>query len=177
MKRRKAKRPPLKFDQIDPRCRADILRAARGEPSAWPPDNYSTEGTYQERFGRGDKQMMLWAIVLDAEDDKPPPTWALDALKRALIEMAVGADWTDVFGRERAERGNKTGANRDSIRMRAEKMYRVWDFIERRMAPRQFRKLRDAAAVEFGLSNSSAERYYRRMERFYKHPQPKTGAL
>jgi hypothetical protein len=165
---RKPKRKPLRFEQIDLRCQEDILRQARGQPSAWPGDNYSTLDTYQERFDRGDKQMMLWAIVLDAEDRKPTPVWAIDKLRRALIEMAVGADWTDVFGRERAERGNNTGANRDSIQRRAVNMYRVWDFNEHQMAPRKFRKLRDDAAAKFGISPTLAERYYRRMQRFYK---------
>lgn len=85
---RKPKRKPLRFEQIDLRCREDILRQARGDPSAWPGDNYSTHGTYQERFNRGDKQMMLWAIVLDAEDGKLTPAWAIDQLRRALIETA-----------------------------------------------------------------------------------------
>ena len=165
---RKPKRKPLRYEQLDPRCREDILRQAGGEPSAWPGDNYSIHGTYQQRFHRGDKQMMLWAIVLDAEDCKPAPAWAIDKLRRALIEMAVGADWADVFGRERAERGIKTGANRNSIQRRAENMYRVWDFIKQRMAPRKLRKLRDAAADKFGISPTLAERYYRRMKRFYK---------
>ena len=168
MKRRKAKRPPLKYERIDPRCRADILRCARGEPSAWPADNYSTHGTYQQRFDRGDQQMGLWAIVLAAIGGEQPPKWATDELEKAMIVMSAGADWTDVFGRERAERGNNTGANRDSIRRRAENMYRVWDYIEQRKAPRKFRKLRDAAADEFGISRTIVERYYRRMERFYK---------
>jgi hypothetical protein len=168
VKRRKAKRPPLKFEQIDSRCRADILRAARGEPSAWPADNYSTQGTHQERFDRGDKQMVLWAIVLAAIDGKQIPKWAAHALEKAMIIMSAGADWTDVFGRERAERGKNTGANRDSIRRRAENMYRVWDYIEQRKAPRKFRTLRDAAADELGISRTLVERYYRRMERFYK---------
>jgi hypothetical protein len=162
--------PPLKFEQIDPRCRADILRAARGEPSAWPADNYSTRGTYQERFNRGDKQMLLWAIVLDAEDRKPTPAWTIDSLKRALIEMAAGADWTDVFGRERAERGEKTGANRTSIRKRAEKMYAVWDFIQEQksqgvgVSDDLFR----AAGKASSVSASVAARYYARMKRYYK---------
>jgi hypothetical protein len=114
MKRRKAKRPPLKYERIDPRCRTDILRCARGEPSAWPADNYSTHGTYQQRFDRGDQQMGLWAIVLAAIGGEQPPKWATDELEKAMIVMSAGADWTDVFGRERAERGNNTGANRDS---------------------------------------------------------------
>ena len=63
---RKPKRAPMRFEQINSRCREDILCAARGEPSAWPADSYSTHGTYQERSDRGDKQMMLWAIVLAA---------------------------------------------------------------------------------------------------------------
>jgi hypothetical protein len=114
---RKPKRLPLKFEQVDPRCCADILRTARGEQSAWPGDQYfKLQGNYQERFEQGDKQMMLWAIVLEAEDGRRAPAWALKALKRAMIEMAVGADWKDVFGAERAERGNRTGANRDSCR-------------------------------------------------------------
>jgi len=175
---RKTKRPPrrrkakrlLKFEQIDPLCCADILRAARGEPSAWPADNYPTHAgdgrplDYRERFERGDHQMMLWAIVLS----ESPPKWAIDALKRALIEMAVGADWTDVFGRERAERGNKTGANRDSIRFRAEKMYHVWNYIEPQRAPGNLRALLDGAADEFDISRTVAERFYRRMERYHK---------
>jgi hypothetical protein len=111
---------------------------------------------------------MLWAIVFAAIDGKQTPKWATDELEKAMIVMSAGADWTDVFGRERAERGNNTGANRDSIQRRAENMYRVWDFIERRMAPRKFRELRDAAAAQFGISRTLAERYYKRMKRFYK---------
>jgi hypothetical protein len=174
VERRKPKRPPLKFEEIDERCRADILLAARGENSAWPADNYpTTHGgrrlSYQERLvERDDKQMMLWAIVLAAEDGEETPPWAIDSLKRAMIEMAAGASWASVFGRETAERGNNKGANPDSLQRRAEYQYRVWDFINERMTPGQKGKLYDAAADEFHISRTLVVRYYSRMKRFYR---------
>jgi hypothetical protein len=172
VERRKPKRPPLKFDEIDERCRADILLAARGEKSAWPPDNYpTTHGgrrlSYQERFERGDKQMALWAIVLEAKDRKPTPEWAVDALKRALIEMAAGAYWADVFGHERAARGNNQGANQDSIQRRAEYQYRVWDFFPDPIPRGHKTKLLDAAENKFPFGRSLITRYHTRMKRFY----------
>ena len=172
VERRKPKRAPRKFDQIDPRCCADILLAARGEKSAWPADNYpTTDGgrrlSYQERFERDDKQMPLWAIVLDAEDGKPTPKWAVDALKRALIEMAAGAYWADVFGPERAARGNNTGANQTSIQMRAEHQYRVWDFFPDPIPRGQKAILLDAAEKHFPFGRSVITRYHTRMKRFY----------
>jgi hypothetical protein len=175
--RREPKRPPLKYEQIDPRCRADILRAARGEDSAWPPDNYPTKHDgqrlgYQERFERGDKQMMLWAIVLDAEDGKLSPRWAIEALKRAMIRMAVGASWADVLVRETAERGNKEGANVDSIQRRAEYQYCVWDFFPDPVPWGQKGKLLDAAEEKFPFGRSLITRYHTRMQRYYNK---KTG--
>jgi hypothetical protein len=179
------KRPPLKFEQIDRRCRVDILLAGRGEPSAWPADKYpTTHGgkrlSYQERFAHDDKQMMLWAIVLDVEDGKPTPKWAVDALKRALIEMAVGADWKDVFGLERAERG-RGGANRGALRARAEKMYAVWDFMQEQRARGvgTGTRLYQAATKSCGVSETIARRYHARMMRHYKQVAlgPKTKAL
>ena len=173
VERRKSKRPPLKFEEIDERCGGDMLLAARGEKSAWPADNYpTTDGgrrlSYQERFKRDDKQMMLWAIVLDAEDGKPTPPWAIDSLKRAMIEMAAGASWANVFGRETAERGNNKGANPDSLQRRAEYQYRVWNFINERMTSGQKKgRAYDAAADEFHISRTLVIRYYSRMKRYY----------
>jgi hypothetical protein len=155
---------------IDPRLREAIFRAVKGEPSWWPIDrNYPQHGTQQERFDAGDRQMLLWAIVLAADEKRQIPRWATNALEAALLTISTtDKDWRDVFGGTRAKRGGGRGANSRSMMMRAKKMLAVWDLVHELKS--QGWGIGDKMFAEIGqrlhISGSTANRYYSRMKRY-----------
>jgi hypothetical protein len=115
-----------KLDLID----EEILRAVRGEDSAWGiDDKYPATGrTWQERFneGRGDKQALLWAIE-ECGSEKPVPHWAHAALRRCLLDGSRGEfkTWDGAFGKIMVKR-----KGRAEIRRLSEMAMRVGEYIE-----------------------------------------------
>ena len=109
---------PTKRNELAERLlNEQIFRAIRGEPSLWPIDDRNPElgayGTYEERFRRGDKQILLWAIEHCACHGQLIPLWAAEELKSVLLRMAKGqCSWDDPFGRVRTR-----GVNRQRIRI------------------------------------------------------------
>ena len=62
---------------------------------------YPVEGSLEDRFNAGDKQILLWAIDDYAQSEKPIPQWAAKALNDIIYRAAEGefASWDDAFGR------------------------------------------------------------------------------
>ena len=120
---------------LDPRLRKAIIDAVRGERSPWPIDpHHPPVGTFQQRFERGDLQIMLWAIALAAENKEQIPKWATDALMEKLLQISVAAkDWDGVFGSPRSPRDGKArGANEGKIAHRAIYMFMCYDMVRER---------------------------------------------
>jgi len=120
---------------LDSRLRRAIIDAVRGKQSPWPIDEHHPRGgTFQQRFDRGDLQIMLWAIALAAENQEQIPKWATDALMEKLLQVSVAAkDWDGVFGPTRSPRDGKApGANERKIAQRAAYMFRCYDIVEER---------------------------------------------
>jgi hypothetical protein len=113
-----------------------IFGAIRGEPSLWPIDDRNPKlrayGTYEARFRRGDKQILLWAIEHCARHGQLIPPWAAEELKSVLLRMAKGqCSWEDAFGRVRAR-----GVNRQRIQSLS-LMFDVWIRCQRKIKERQ----------------------------------------
>ena len=104
-----------------------ISRSIRGEPSPWPIDPaYKLEGSFEDRFRAGDKQILLWAIDEYAQKGEPVPEWAAAALNDILYRMAIGEfdTWDDAFGKIFAD-----GHRRVGIRTLA-RMFEVWTRVK-----------------------------------------------
>jgi hypothetical protein len=98
-----------------------ISRAVKGESSPWPIDPdpaYKAEGSFEDRYNAGDKQILLWAIDDCAQRGEPVPEWAAEALSDILYRMATGefATWDDAFGKIFAN-GYRQGGMRTLSRM------------------------------------------------------------
>jgi hypothetical protein len=113
-----------------------IFRAVRGEPSLWPVDpDHRVDGTYKERFERGDKQILLWAIEDHARNNELIPEWAAEALKNTLLRFAKGkCSWEDAFGRPIAR-----GMHRQRIE-NLSLMYEAWWRVRQKVNERKANK-------------------------------------
>jgi hypothetical protein len=113
-----------------------IFRAVRGEPSLWPVDpEHRVDGSYKERYERGDKQILLWAIEDHARNNKQIPEWAVVALKNALLRFAKGkCSWEDAFGRPIAR-----GWHRQKIK-NLSLMYDAWWRVQQKVKERRAKK-------------------------------------
>ena len=62
---------------------------------------HDTNGSFEERFDRGDKQMLLWALVEPARRGDPIPEWAATKLLGAIFDAARGrlVSWDEAFGK------------------------------------------------------------------------------
>jgi len=151
---------------LDPRLRQAIIAAVRGEQSPWPIDEHHPPrgGTFQQRFDRGDLQIMLWAIALAAENQEQPPKWATDALMEKLLQVSVAAkDWDGVFGPTRSPRDRKApGANEHKIAQRASYMFRCYDIVKKRSSKGESitGALFEDIGKELGFSGSIVGDYY-----------------
>jgi hypothetical protein len=81
-----------------------IRRSVMGESKLWPiDDKHPAVGSFEERYqaGKGDKQILLWAINFYAQERQPIPDWAAEALNEIIYSAAEGkfACWDDVFGK------------------------------------------------------------------------------
>jgi hypothetical protein len=125
--------------------------------------HHPPEGTFQQRFARGDLQTVLWAIALAAEDQEQVPKWATDALMEALLQVSVAAkNWDGVFGPTRSPRDGKApGANETKIAHRAQNMFRCYDIVEERSRKESITvALFEAIGKELGFSGSTVRDYY-----------------
>lgn len=89
-----------------------IWRAVCGKPSPWLIDcKFKAEGTFEERFLKGDLQILLWEINCCARKKRPIPKWAADALYDKLFGMAKGGvkSWNDAFGKPYADQAQRRG--------------------------------------------------------------------
>jgi hypothetical protein len=65
-----------------------IAESVQGKHDAWPLDDaYSAEGSFEERFNKGDNQIVLWEIYRCAKDSEPIPEWAAEAFCSLLIRV------------------------------------------------------------------------------------------
>jgi hypothetical protein len=81
-----------------------IRRSVIGESKLWPIDpQYPAEGSFEDRYraGKGDKQILLWALNHYAQDGHRIPEWAAKALNEVIYSAAEGkyASWDDAFGK------------------------------------------------------------------------------
>jgi hypothetical protein len=125
--RHKRRKPELARSEAEPESSARetdfksevdyaIWRRVCGEPTPWLINSeFKAEGTFQERFneGKGDTQILLWAIWDYARRDKPSPKWVTEALYDILFDMAKGGlkknSWNDAFGKPYADRKQPGG--------------------------------------------------------------------
>jgi hypothetical protein len=81
-----------------------IFRAVKGESSPFPIDEaFPPHGSFESRHanGKGDKQILLWAILDCAKRGRAIPSWAAEALNHIMFRgVARGefASWEDAFG-------------------------------------------------------------------------------
>ena len=79
-----------------------IRRSVMGELTLWPIDHkYPARGSLEERFKRGDRQILLWAIEDCARKKLPIPDWAANALKDIIYGAVQGdfVSWDEAFGK------------------------------------------------------------------------------
>ncbi|MGC2827670.1 MAG: hypothetical protein WA322_26150 [Pseudolabrys sp.] len=89
------KRDPLLEMMID-----DAVLGDKASPWDIDPD-HPPDGSLQDRFNAGDKQILLWAIHFSARKRNQVPEWAAKALAEVVYEAAVGEfdSWDEAFGR------------------------------------------------------------------------------
>jgi hypothetical protein len=81
-----------------------IFRKVKGEPSPFPIDEaFPAHGSFESRYekSKGDKQILLWAILDCAKNSQLIPPWAVEALKHIMLRgVARGqfASWEEAFG-------------------------------------------------------------------------------
>ena len=85
-----------------------------GERSPWLIDSrFEAKGSFKERFGRNDKQILLWELDDCARTGERIPQWAAEALYEILYGMAKGYlsknSWNDAFGKPYADRKQPGG--------------------------------------------------------------------
>jgi hypothetical protein len=95
----------MEYSDLDRLLHSAIHRAVRGEPSPWPiHPKYPANGSFEDRFRGGDKQILLWAIDDCAQRRQRLPEWAVDALHDSLLRIATGEfSWDNAFGPLRAK--------------------------------------------------------------------------
>lgn len=109
-----------------------IWRAVCGKPSPWLVDSkFEAKGTFEQRFLKGDLQILLWEINCCAQQKRLIPKWAADALYNIIFGMAKGGvrSWNDAFGKPYADQTQRRGmatraqmfdAYREVIKLQAE---------------------------------------------------------
>jgi hypothetical protein len=66
-----------------------IEESVQGVHDAWPIDPaYPAEGTFEDRFNAGDKEIVLWEIYRCAKGGTSIPEWAAKAFCDSLIRIA-----------------------------------------------------------------------------------------
>jgi hypothetical protein len=108
-----------------------IDRAVKSGEGPWEIDpRYPAEGDYEKRFdgGKGDRQILLWAIMYSARDKELVPEWAAKSLEDIMYRMAEGQfeTWDDAFGKPRAEGVQQRKIQGDS------RMTEVWSLVQQR---------------------------------------------
>ena len=87
----------------DPRLEEMIDAAVLGDTtSPWDIDpKYPAVGSLQDKFEKGDNQLLLWTIHFSARKGEPVPEWAAKALAEVLYAAAAGEfkSWDKSFGR------------------------------------------------------------------------------
>ena len=91
--------PPKSIEQI-------IEESVQGKHTAWPlDDTYKAEGSFEERFNKGDNQIVLWEIYRCAKSGEPIPDWAAKAFCGLLIRVVqCELSWEQAFGKVPAGR-------------------------------------------------------------------------
>jgi hypothetical protein len=76
----------------------ESVEAGRG---GWDLDPaHPAKGSYEDRFRRGDKQIVLWEISRCIKNDTPIPKWAGIAFRRALERVVTcESTWDQAFGK------------------------------------------------------------------------------
>jgi hypothetical protein len=92
----------FKMTEVRVSLRDIIRRSVMGTSKLWPIDlKYPAEGSLEDRFKAGDKQILLWAIDDYAQRGQPIPDWAARALNEVIYRAAQGEldSWDDAFGK------------------------------------------------------------------------------
>jgi hypothetical protein len=118
-------KPPKPLDQI-------IEESVQGKITAWPLDSaYRPEGSFEERFNKGDNQIVLWKIYGCAKNREPIPEWAAQAFCSLLIRVVkCELSWEKAFGKVPAGR-----RKRPPIRDLSENLLRVGQAEEEYVGP------------------------------------------
>jgi hypothetical protein len=93
----------------------DSVESGRGGWDLDPNPKYKAEGTFEDRFKRGDKQIVLWEISRCIKNSTSIPPWAGAAFREALKNVVTCEEtWDQAFGKVPA-----SGRYRKSIRTAA----------------------------------------------------------
>jgi len=152
-----------------------IDAAVMGDPtSPWDIDpKHPAIGTLQDRFNAGDKQMLLWALKFSAQERKPAPEWATEALADVLYEAATGKfkSWDEGFGRIFARKKHSTMHKKKCEMLAA--YNRVIEL--HRENPKQNpigNLLYEDVGAELGIGRNRVAEYYGRVKN-YRKQRPK----
>src|SRR5262245_20480146 len=160
------KRDPLLEELID--------AAVMGDPtSPWDIDpKHPAIGTLKDRFNAGDKQMLLWALKFCAQERKPAPEWATEALADVLYEAATGKfdSWDEAFGRIFGRKKQAT------MEKKARQMLAAYNRVIELHGenPKQNpigNLLYEDVAAELGIGRNRVAEYYARVKNYLKQRQ------
>src|SRR5262245_2621144 len=158
----------------DPRLEEMIDAAVLGDPtSPWDIDpKHPPDGSLQDRFDAGDEQILLWAIMFPAREEKPVPEWAAKALANVLYEAATGKfdSWDEAFGRIFGRKKQAT------MEKKARQMLAAYDRVVElnRENPKENpigHLLYEDVGAELGIGRNRVAEYYGRVKKYLEAGQ------
>jgi hypothetical protein len=158
----------------DPRLEEMIDAAVLGDTtSPWDIDpKYSAVGSLQDRFEKGDNQLLLWAIHFSARKGEPVPEWAAKALAEVMYGAATGEfeSWDEPFGRIFAKK------KRATMYHKARQMIAAYDRVIElnRENPKDHPKgneLFSRVGADLRIGRNTVSKYYARVRDYVKAKQ------
>ena len=159
---------------VHPDVLLDVLigRAVSGKSSPWPTARgFEWKGSFEDTYNEGgdNKQLLLWAIEDCAQRGTPVPKWAAKALHDILFrDVARGriTKWKDAFGPIRTDQQRQIRPRRH--------MVAVWRKVceLNKAGCKDWVKLYEDVADEFGIGIGKAREYYGTMQKFMEEHGP-----
>ncbi len=141
-----------------------IEEAVQGKHTAWDLDPaYKAEGSFEERFNKGDNQIVLWEIHRCAKGRRPIPEWAAEAFCSLLIRVAqCELSWEEAFGKVPAGR-----RKREPIQDLSKNLLKVGHAVEEYVGPKD-ETMRRKLSRRLGIGRGKFIDYWSRFKR--AHP-------
>jgi hypothetical protein len=146
------------MDALEVAMRDIIRRSVMGTSTLWPIDHkFPPIGSLLERFEKGDRQILLWAIEDCARQKLPVPDWAAKELNDIIYRAVTGdlASWDEAFGKLFVDH-RRTRAQSLAL------MLKVWARIQQRNQAGES-KLEDlfvSVGEEFGIGATLVKELY-----------------